>query len=125
MRRILIRVAGVALAGWLAVPGEAACAKLLVTESTVSGVAMNATFADDAIFDVPDGKKIRFLKKPENSTYEIDGPYRGTLADYRPKCGWWQRLQRQCGTQRDVEGGTRNITLSPPEGTKGVTTPKK
>lgn len=101
------------VAAFLLVSGGAAHAELLVTESTVDGIAMNATFADGAAFDVPDGRLLRFLKRPQNTTHEIEGPYQGTLADYTPKCSWWARLSGKCGPTSDVEGGTRNATSAP------------
>lgn len=104
-----IRVAWVA--AFLAVSGGVAHAELLVTESTVNGIAVNATFADAHAFDVPDGKKIRFLKRPENTTHKIDGPYQGTLAGYTSRCGWWEWLLGHCGPTRDIEAGSRDASV--------------
>ena len=124
MRNIrLVWIAGAALAGWLAASSGAARAELLVTESTVDGVAMNAAFTDGATFDVPAGKKIKFLKKPENTTHEIDGPYRGTLAGYKPGCGWWAWTTGKCGGRTGaVEGGSRSAAPVP-GGTRDVPPP--
>jgi hypothetical protein len=94
-------------AGALAMQGPAR-AELVVTDTTVGAVAKGASFDNDAEFNVPAGKWIKFLKKPENTTHEIDGPYKGTLANYSEACGWWDHLRGKCkGGNGDEVGGTR------------------
>lgn len=94
-------------------------------ESSVAGVKKNATLPDGATFDVPEGKKIKLLKKPQNATYEIVGPYRGTLDGYQ--CGWWANFTGNCarGNVQDgvAEGGTRAAPV--PGATRGLTPPKQ
>jgi hypothetical protein len=92
-----------------------ASAELRVVSSTVDGIAVDAAFADDAIFNVPPGRKILLLKKPGFTTHEITGPYRGALAGYKTACGWWSRLRGKCRTEADnspgtVVGGTRGFS---------------
>jgi hypothetical protein len=108
-------IAGAVITGWIAASSLSARAELRVMESNVRGVTRDTVFPDGANFDVPSGKKIKFLKKPGNTTHEIVGPYRGTLADYRP--GW--------GGERnnDIEGGTRG-TAPVSGGTRGFSPPK-
>ncbi len=103
----------------ISIIASGAQAELLVIESTAPGIVKDAGFPDTAIFDVPAGKKIRLLKKPQNSTHEIVGPYRGALDAYQPHCGWWSRLIGKCSKEQasdssapdaaPVVGATRSL----------------
>ncbi len=123
MRNVrLVWIAGAVIAGWLAASGGAARAELRVLESTVPGIASDAFFADEAIFDVPAGKKIKFLKG--SATYEIVGPYKGALANYKPGCGWWAWAKGECARNADAAGATRGA--APVAGaTRGLSLPKQ
>ncbi len=110
----VVWIAQLVLACWLLAPGGAARAELRVVESTVPGISKNAVFPDGATFDVPAGRKVKFLKTPGNTTHEITGPYQGSLADYKPGCGWWDWARRRCGDRSgNVEGGTRDAAPVP------------
>jgi hypothetical protein len=91
-----------------------AMADLRVIESTVPAVAAGASFPDGAVFDVPKGKKIKFLKTPANSTHEIEGPYNGTLGAYEPACSWIDWASGKCSRSGDREGATPGGTRSAP-----------
>ncbi len=107
-------VLSIVLACLLLALSASARAELLVLESTVKGISRNASFPDNAIFNVPDGKRIKFLKKPGNTTHEIAGPYTGSLANYKPDCellGW---MTGSCGREKPsrepVQGATRSLS---------------
>ncbi len=114
-------IAGAAIAGWLAAASGGACAELRVIESNVPGVERDAAYAEGTAFDVPAGKKIKFLK--DGSTFEIVGPYTGTLANYRPGCGWWARLKGECAPNTKPAGGTRDAAPRA-GGTRGIRAPE-
>ncbi len=112
MRNVrLIGIAGAVIAGLLAVSAGSARAELRVIESNVPGIARDATFADEATFEVPAGTKIKFLKG--GATHEIAGPYKGTLADYQPACGWWAWFRGKCARNTAAVGGTRGAAPVP------------
>jgi|EndMetStandDraft_9_1072997.scaffolds.fasta_scaffold28952_2 hypothetical protein len=88
----------------------AAHAGLEVTRSTTARIKVGATFNDNAILDVPAGGVIELLKKPQNSTHHIAGPYKGTLADYTPPCSWWKAVVGSCKEPAGMrEGATRGM----------------
>ncbi len=117
----LVWIAGVAIAGWLAAPGGPARAELRVIDSNVRGIAMDAAFGDDTVFDVPAGKRIKFLKG--GGTFEIVGPYKGTLANYRG-CGWWAWISGKCTSNTEPAGGTRSAAPVA-GGTRGIRLPEQ
>ncbi len=118
-------IAGAALIGSLASSSGQARAELRVMESTVPGIARDAAFPDGATFDVPAGRRIKFLKKPGNTTHEIVGPYRGSLAHYQAGCSFWDSARGRCGDRNDdVEGGTRGAAPVP-GGTRGFSPPRQ
>jgi hypothetical protein len=116
MRKVWLLFASAAVSVWFFASG--AHADLYVVESTAPGIERDAAFPDGAIFDVPAGKKIRLLKKPENSTHEIVGPYKGALDAYKPHCGMWERFIGKCSQEQQnsdssdvapVTGATRSL----------------
>lgn len=92
-----------------------AAAEYKVIESDVPEIFANQTFADDTVFQVPDGAKLTLQKLPEGSTHIIEGPYDGTVANYatQAKCPWWRRILGLCedanGTDRTGTTGVRGI----------------
>jgi hypothetical protein len=89
---------------------SAVYAGLEVTRSTSPRIKVGAKFSDNAVFDVPAGGAIELLKTPQNSTHQIEGPYKGTLSGYTPPCPWWKAVMGSCkepGSMR--EGGTRGL----------------
>jgi hypothetical protein len=121
--RIALKSQFLGLAGFLAalVPGGPAGAELRVTESTVPGIAIDASFPDNAVFDVPAGKKLKFLKSPTNSTHEMTGPYKGTLGAYTPGCSWLDWATGTCSHPSDQPGATRAAPVA--GATRGLRSP--
>lgn len=107
MRAIFATLTTVAL---LLIGTAAAHASLEVTRSTAPGVKVGTKFNDSAVFNVPAGREIELLKTPQNSTHEIVGPYKGTLAGYRPPCPWWKAVMGSCKEPGETrEGATRGL----------------
>jgi len=121
--RIALKTQFLGVAGVMAaiVLGGPAAAELRVTESTVPGIAIDASFPDNAVFDVPAGKKLKFLKTPVNSTHEMSGPYKGTLDAYTPACGWIDWATGKCSRPSDQAGATRAAPV--PGGTRSLRPP--
>jgi hypothetical protein len=111
-----------AILGIFAAIGSA-MAELRVISSTAPGVKADAAFPDSAVFDVPAGAKIKFLKTPANSTHEIAGPYKGTLEAYKPaSCGWVDWASGKCnGGSSDQPGATRAAPVA--GGTRSLSRP--
>jgi hypothetical protein len=94
----------------------AANASLEVTRSTAPRVKVGTKFNDNAVFDVPAGRKIEVLKTPQNTTHELAGPYSGTLAGYKTPCPWWKAVVGSCKEPGDTrEGATRGLRAPPPQ----------
>jgi len=93
-------------------------ADLEVTSSSVPGLKVGTKLPDDATLDVGKGQVLRVVKS--GKTYEISGPYHGSLDDYTKRCPWWQSVLGTCSKQpaEDV-GATPGATrgLVPPTGT--------
>jgi len=98
-----------------------ALADLRVIDSNMPGVAIDTAFPDNAVFDVPAGRKLKFLKTPANSTHEIAGPYKGTLDAYTPACSWVDWAMGKCSRSTDQTGGTRSAPV--PGATRGLMKP--
>ncbi len=94
-------------------------------ELSVPDVKKNAALPDCAMFNVPDGKKIKLLKKPQNATYEIVGPYKGTLDGYQ--CGWWANFTGNCARGNVQDGDAVGATRAAPVAgaTRGLIPPKQ
>ena len=105
---------------------NAALAELLITSSTAPDIKNGTVLPDGVEFNIPAGATVSILRKPQQRTYTLEGPFTGTLLDYlkRPKCGWWRRLFGNCadGPRRsDPVGGVRSAR--PPVG--GARSPAK
>jgi hypothetical protein len=99
-------------AALLLIGAVAAHASLEVTHSTAPRVKVGTKLNDNAVFDVPAGRKIELLKTPQNTTHEIVGPYNGTLAGYKTPCPWWKAVVGSCREPGDTrEGATRGLRV--------------
>lgn len=108
------RAAGAAAFGLaLMLTLQPARAEMEVTDSSAPGIQAGDTLKDNAEFDLPEGASVSLLLKPSGSTKTLKGPFKGTLATYKEKRSWMDRLM---GKGDDVE---------PPMGaSRGFVTPK-
>jgi hypothetical protein len=101
----------------------AARAELHVITSTAPNLRSGTVLPDNARLRIPDGATVHILRKPQQRTYTLDGPFTGTLLEYlrRPKCGWLNRLIGNCPTIHDPAiGGTPGAVRGrPPESKPG------
>jgi hypothetical protein len=70
-------------------------AELEVMSSTVAGLEAGTRLPDDATLDVGTGEVLRVMRS--GTTYEIDGPYRGTIDEYTKRCPAWKIVLGTCG----------------------------
>lgn len=96
----------------LSVPASAG---MQVTMSTSANLSVGAKLPDDATFDIGEGEMVRVSRA--GKTYELAGPYTGTLDQYRSACAWWQEILGKCSKRPPdlgtVPGATRSV--APPE----------
>lgn len=94
----------------------AASAEMQVTMSTSANLSVGAKLPDDATFDIGEGEMVRVSRA--GKTYELAGPYTGTLDQYRSTCAWWQEILGKCSKRPTdpgtVPGATRSVA-PPPE----------
>lgn len=97
-----------------------ALAELQVTSSTVPGINAGAKLPDDAIFEVAEGQLLRLLNAENGNSFEIEGPYKGTVDAYTKGCSWWDGLTGKCIKSRTDDtgatpGATRGLSIESDE----------
>jgi hypothetical protein len=109
IKRIIANAMFAAFIGGMA--SAPASAEMQVTMSTSATLAVGAKLPDEATFDIGEGETVRVMKA--GKTYELAGPYTGTLDNYRSTCAWWQEVLGKCSKRRPdagtVPGATRSI----------------
>jgi hypothetical protein len=85
-----------------------AFAEMQVVSSTAPSLSVGAKLPDDANFNVDEGEVVRVVKG--GKTYEIAGPYTGTLEQYRSTCAWWQDVLGKCAKRPVDDGNTPGAT---------------
>jgi hypothetical protein len=101
MKRVTNPWAAAVLAVLLTVllPAGQARAESEVLESDAQELPVGTKIADDKRIVIPDGKKLRVLLVASGNTKTLNGPYEGTVADYKEDLTWWERI-----TGRKKEG---------------------
>jgi hypothetical protein len=87
-----------------------AFAEMEVIASTAANLSVGAKLPDDAKFDIDEGEVVRVMNK--GKTFEITGPYSGTLDQYRSACPWWQDVLGKCVKRPADDGSTPGATRS-------------
>ncbi len=91
-----------------------ASAEMQITMSTSANLNVGAKLPDDATFDIGEGETVRVSRA--GKTYELAGPFTGTLDQYRSTCAWWQEILGKCSKRppnpETVPGATRGIAPS-------------
>jgi hypothetical protein len=108
-----VRLSLVIAAAALAYP---ALADIEVISSTVPGLSAGTKLPDNAEIDVGKGEVIHVMKA--GKTYEIAGPYKGTVDQYTRDCPWWRDMLGKCDKQPPVDegatpGATRGMVTEP------------
>jgi len=84
-------------------------AEVEVMSSTAAELKAGTKLPDDATLDVGEGEVLRLMKS--GTTYEISGPYHGTLDQYTKGCSGLQIMSGACGEQpADDRGATPGAT---------------
>jgi hypothetical protein len=110
-----------------------ALADMEVTSSTVPGLSVGTKLPDNAEIDVGAGEVVRVMMS--GKTYEIAGPYKGTVDQYKKDCPWY--MLGKCDAQPPVGftepggtpadamsvGGTPEASPPPPEAPEPGGTP--
>jgi len=82
-------------------------ADLIVVEQNGTDYKIQQRLSDDSSLKVPPGARVKFKRLPDGVYVIVDGPYDGSLANYRVKggCPWWNNA---CKSEKTpTPGGTR------------------
>jgi hypothetical protein len=85
-----------------------ASAEMEVIASTAANLNVGSKLPDDAKFNIEEGEVVRVMNN--GKTYEITGPYNGTLDQYRSACPWWQDVLGKCIKRPADDGSTPGAT---------------
>lgn len=90
-------------------PFMSARAETQVLESDVPELPAGTKIADETRIVIPDGMTLRVLVISDGETKTLNGPYEGTIADYKEDLSWWERITgRRKNTDAPI-GATRGI----------------
>jgi len=87
-------------------------AEVEVMSSTVVGLNAGTRLPDDATLEVGEGQVLRLMRS--GTTYEISGPYHGTLDQYTKGCSGSEIMSGTCGGQPAEDRGAT------PGATRGI-----
>jgi len=77
----------------LIVPAQA---ELDVMSSTAPALKPGTKLSDDAEFHLGAGEVVRVQNVHSGKTYEIQGPFVGSLDQYKKACPWWRGALGTC-----------------------------
>lgn len=95
-------------AGLAGIFSERASAEMEVTMSTAASLSVGVKLPGNTKFDIDEGEVVRVVKA--GKTYELTGPYTGTLDHYRSTCPWWQDVLGKCSKHRPDTGAVPGVT---------------
>ena len=97
----------------LAASAIPAMAESEVLESDVTEYPVGTRIEDETRVVLPDDSKMRVLIVTTGSTKTLQGPYEGTIPNYKEERSWWERITGR-GKDSDAPiGATRG--LLPPQ----------
>lgn len=119
MKRITNQFATIvfAFAALLAASAIPALADSEVLESDVTDYPVGTKIDDETRIVMPDESKIRVLIVTTGSTKTLQGPYEGTIPNYREERSWWERITGR-GKDSDAPIGATRGLLPPPNDKK-------
>lgn len=103
-----------ACAALLAASAIPAMADSEVLESDVTDYPVGTKIEDETRIIMPDESKMRVLIVTTGSTKTLQGPYEGTISNYREERSWWERITGRSKHSDAPIGATRGL-VRPPE----------
>jgi hypothetical protein len=98
-----------ACAALLAVSAVLAAAENEVLESNVADYPVGTKIEDEARIVMPEDSNMRVLIVTTGSTKTLQGPYEGTIPNYKDERSWWERITGR-GKDSDAPiGATRGL----------------
>lgn len=85
-----------------------------VLESDVTDYPVGTKIEDKTRIVMPDDSKIRVLIVTTGSTKTLQGPYEGTIPNYKDERSWWERITGRSRHNDAPIGATRGL-LQPPK----------
>ncbi|MEO0809672.1 MAG: hypothetical protein AAFW82_03340 [Pseudomonadota bacterium] len=83
----------------------------------VPNLASGTKVSDDYVFDLPKGSGISLLKTPSGETFQMSGPFKGTLQTFVTNCNSWMWFRYEYCKSASGDplpvGGTRGIQTEP------------
>lgn len=77
------------------------------------GLTQGTTVPDDHTFDLPEGATLNLLQTPSGESFQMRGPYQGTLETFVKNCSGWLAFTRAYCKSEDGDqlplGGTRGV----------------
>jgi len=117
MRHFGSTVAAITLALW----ASAAQAELVVVSQSGTVYKPDQHLSDEATLVVPKGARLKLKRLPDGKDVELQGPYKGALADYKTPsgCPWWKPF---CKPDKGEEpGAVRGVRPGAIEEEQGAT----
>ena len=109
-----LRVALVALVALLAAPISTAMAESEVLESNIEQYPTGTQIDNETRIIMPEDSNMRVLILTTGSTKTLQGPYEGTIPNYKEERSWWERITGRSKTDNAPIGATRGL-LPPPQ----------
>lgn len=91
-----------------------ALAESEVLESTIDGFPIGTKIDDGTRIVMPDDSKLRVLLLSSGTTKTLQGPYEGTIPDYKDERSWWERITGR-GKESDAPIGATRGLVPPPK----------
>jgi hypothetical protein len=98
-----------ACAALLAVSAISAAAENEVLESDVTEYPVGTKIEDETRIVMPDDSKMRVLIVTTGSTKTLQGPYEGTIPNYKDERSWWERITGRSKDSDAPIGATRGM----------------
>lgn len=103
-----------ACAALLVVWAIPAMAENEVLESDIADYPVGTKIEDETRIVLPDDSKMRILIVTTGSTKTLQGPYEGTIPNYKEERSWWERITGRSKRTDAPIGATRGL-VRPPE----------
>ena len=98
-----------AFAVFMAASAIPAMADSEVLESDITTYPVGTKIGDETRIVMPDDSKMRVLIVTSGSTKTLQGPYEGTIPNYKDERTWWERITGRSKDSDAPIGATRGI----------------
>ncbi len=102
------------LALFASAPLAQAMAESEVLESNVEAISVGAKIGDETRVVIPEDGRLRVLIVSSGTTKTLQGPYEGTIPNYKEERSWWERITGR-GKDSDAPIGATRGLVRPPE----------